>query len=99
MDGGGVNKMIISIDIDKQGKKSDFFCDVHGGSVTKLNLKTEVKRLNNKDGKETNPSSEDLIVISGEKLTPPCAGVSFFPTWDPKNKQGYELGQAKTKDD
>jgi len=90
--------MIRPDNIDKNEKKADFKCDEHGGTVKNLNLKTKTKRVNHKGG-DVEAESEDLIIVEGSELTPPCNCVSAFPTWDPKNKLGKELGEAKTKAD
>ena len=92
--------IIRASNIKKNGKEADFRCEIHGGTATNLDLKTKVKRVKNKDGKSSpDPTSEDIITISGQELTPPCICLTSYPVWHPDNKLGYELGQAKTKDD
>lgn len=91
--------MIRPFDINKSGKKASFRCDEHHGIVKNLNLLTKAKRINNKMNLPVDSESEDLIVIKGTELTPPCNCFCSFPTWTPINELGYELGKAKTKDD
>ncbi len=82
--------MIRPSEISKNGKKADFKCDEHGGTVKNLDLMTKAKRQQN-----GNVEGEDLIIVEGKELTPPCFCVSSFPTWDEKNKLGKELGEAR----
>lgn len=91
--------MIRPSNIDKQGKKADFRCDLHGGVVEKLNLRTKAKRVKNHDGGPPDGNSQDLIIVQGNELTPSCFCSSAFPTWSDGNKLGKALGEAKTKDD
>ena len=85
-------------EIKKSGKKADFRCDIHGGTVKNLDLTTKVKRVQNKGSGVPDATSEDIIIVEGTELTPPCGCVTSFPAWDPKNKLGKELGEAKPKE-
>ena len=91
--------MIVVSEIKKSGKKADFACDVHGGFEKNVDLVTKVSRKKSEDGGAVDPTSNDVIIVDGSILTPPCDCVTSYPAWDEKNKLGFELGEAKTKDD
>ena len=86
--------MIRPFNIDKNGKKADFICDEHGGSVEKLKLDTKTKRVRNNPDIE----DEDVVIVDGVELTPPCRCSTTFPTWDDRNKIGKAIGEARPPD-
>ncbi len=87
--------MIRPTNISKNSKKADFHCAIHGGTVKNLNLMTKTNR---RKSSVNSPEGEDLIDITGAELTPSCGCVTSFPAWDPGNKLGHELGQARPND-
>jgi len=78
--------MIRPSNINAEEHTADFKCDVHGGTVTGLNLNTNTTYNDDASG----------IVIQGSELTDPCACMTCFPTSN-GNADAQAIASAKTE--
>jgi hypothetical protein len=89
--------MIRPSNIRGVGNLADFKCDIHGGVANNLNLIAKTQRVKNDGGGAPDANSDDVIIISGAELTPPCNCTTTFPAFDPRNELAYQVGQARPK--
>ena len=79
--------MIIPTNINSENHTADFRCDVHGGSVTALNLNTDAEYVG---------ANNEVIKVSGSKLTSACDCEVYFPTAN-GNEDAQAIAVAKTE--